>query len=156
MFGLKQPDIVLTTFANEGMQTILQGKNTGKLLCCHFAISSWSRQNSYAKKPLVEVTKPTAQHNIACLPQLAGNQILPQDADLGSPPQPLKTFHSWCSPMWKTKLCKIQPSLWCWDQWYCWFCLFPGKSLKIRQHKKFILGGVNYSTFAFWQSVNAL
>lgn len=118
-------------------------KNTGKFLCCRFAISSWSKLDSYAKNPLVEVTEPTAQHNIACLPQLVANQVLPEDAELRSPPQPLKTFHTWCFPMWKTKPCRIQPTLRCWDQWCCWFCLFPEKSLGIKQHNKFILG-VNY------------
>lgn len=110
-------------------------KNRGKLLCCPFCYFQLEQAEFLNQETVVEVTEPTPHHDVDSLPQLAANQFLSENADLGSPPQSLNPSIADGLQRERQKPCKIQPTLGCWVQWHWWFCLFPEQLLKIKQHK---------------------
>ncbi|EOB01125.1 hypothetical protein Anapl_14166 [Anas platyrhynchos] len=65
------------------------------------------------QETVVEVTEPTPHHDVDSLPQLAANQFLSENADLGSPPQSLNPSIADGLQRERQKPCKIQPTLGC-------------------------------------------
>lgn len=88
-------------------------KNRGKLLCCPFCDFQLEQAEFLNQETVVEATESTPHHVVDSSPQLAANQFLPEDADLGSPPQLLNPSIADGLQCERQKPCKIRPTLRC-------------------------------------------